>query len=128
MSEIKILKIEPGEEPTVIKIKNDLKSMQGIVDGYIEAVYPFDDPIALICNEEGKINNLKLNRALRNPDTGEISDIIAGTFFIAFAPPNTDEFKSLSDDLIAKYSEIFRYPEEFYRDFNNNIIAVKIKK
>ena len=35
---------------------------------YIEAIYPYEDPVALVCNEEGKLEGLPLNRALRDED------------------------------------------------------------
>ena len=32
------------------------------------AIYPYEDPVALVCNEEGKREGLPLNRALRDED------------------------------------------------------------
>ena len=58
----------PGKTAQAIEIDGSLESMQQIVGGYIEAIYPFDDPVAIICNEEGKLNGLPLNRALYNKD------------------------------------------------------------
>lgn len=52
-----------------------------MVGGCIEAVYPFDDPVAIVCNEEAKLEGLPLNRALRDED-GDIYDIVAGTFMV----------------------------------------------
>ena len=37
---MKILVVEPGEKPEVREIDGSLKSMQEIVSGTIEAVYP----------------------------------------------------------------------------------------
>ena len=39
----------------VKEIDSDLKSLQHEVGGYIEAIYPYEDPVALVCNEEGKL-------------------------------------------------------------------------
>ena len=50
------------------EIDSDLKSLQHEVGGYIEAIYPYEDPVALVCNEEGKLEGLPLNRALRDED------------------------------------------------------------
>lgn len=55
---IKILKIEPGKKPEIKEIEDGLKSLQDEVQGDIEAVYPFDDNVGIICNEEGKINGM----------------------------------------------------------------------
>ena len=38
--------------------------MQAVVGGNIEALYPFEEAVSIICNEEGKINGLPLNRAV----------------------------------------------------------------
>ena len=77
---MKVLFIEPGKPPRPAIIPQTLAAMQKAVGGLIQAVYPFDDPVALICNEEAKLEGLPLNRALRDED-GNIYDIIAGTFF-----------------------------------------------
>ena len=60
-----VLLIEPERYPKVVQIGSDLKSLQQAVGGWIEAVYPWEDKAAIILNEEGKINQLPLNRALR---------------------------------------------------------------
>ena len=104
---MKILVVEPSKLPMVKEIDGSLESMQKIVGGYIEAIYPFDDPIALVCNEEGKINGLPPNRVLVDKD-GNVLDIICGTFFLCAAPPDSDEFKGLSDEQIKRYAEKFR--------------------
>ena len=65
---MKILLVEPEKAPERMEISGDLESMQQTVGGSIQAIYPFDEPIALICNEEGKLNGLPLNRALQDDD------------------------------------------------------------
>ena len=100
---MKILFVEPGKEAQPAEIQGDLKEMQAIVGGQIRALYPWEDPVALICNDEGKLLRLPLNRAL------EDYDMIAGNFFICGI--EGDEFVSLSDPLMIKYQKKFRYPE-----------------
>ena len=55
------------------EIGEELEDLQHEVGGYIEAVYPFEDEVAIVCNEEGKLEGLDLNRSLRGDD-GEIYD------------------------------------------------------
>lgn len=112
---ITVVLCEPGKEAYVTTISNDLESLQKTVGGYIEAVYPFDDPVAIICNEEGKLNGMELNRALRD-DLGQIYDILAGPFLVAGL--SDDNFASLSKDLQVKYCQIFKHPELFFWDGN----------
>ena len=109
---MKIIVVEPQKKPAVQEIDAGLEAMQKIVGGSIEAVYPFEEPVALICNEEGKLLNLPMNRALRDGD-GNVYDIISGTFFLCAAPPDSDRFAGLTDQQAKTYMERFSTPEMF---------------
>ena len=109
---MQVVVVEPKKKPMVQDVGSDLKSMQKIVGGSIQAIYPFDEPVALICNEEGKLLNLPLNRALRDK-AGEVYDIISGTFFLCAAPPDSEHFESLTDQQVKTYMERFSIPEMF---------------
>ena len=109
---MQVIVVEPKKKPTAQDIGSDLESMQKIVGGSIEAIYPFEEPVALICNEEGKLLNLSLNRALRD-DEGNVYDIISGTFFLCAAPPDSEHFESLTDQQAKTYMERFAMPEMF---------------
>ncbi|MEA4974023.1 hypothetical protein SDC9_102711 [bioreactor metagenome] len=87
---MKILIVETEKKPRIAEIDGSLHSMQQVVGGNIEAIYPFEEDVALICNDEGKLNNLPLNRALYHPETHQLYDIISGTFFIFAAPPDEE--------------------------------------
>lgn len=106
----KFLVIEPGKEPETVTGTLTLEYMQKTVGGYIEAIYPFEDEVALVCNGEGKLIGLKPNRALHDK-AGNVYDIVFGTFMIVGL---TDEdFGGLSDSQIMRYSLMFRNPETF---------------
>ena len=107
-----VLMVEPGKAPYETQIGDDLRSMQAVVGGYIQAVYPYEELVALICNEDGKLDGLPLNRALRDSD-GDIYDIVAGKFFIVGLGPN--DFTDLPHDLAEQFAEQFRQPEMFMR-------------
>ena len=77
--------------------------------------------MAIICNEEGKLNGLPLNRALIDDDSGEIYDIVAGTFLVTGL--TEDNFGSLNEEQIKKFSERFRHPEAFLQ-MGNHIIRI----
>ena len=109
---MQVVVVEPKKKPMVQDIDAGLESMQKIVGGSIEAVYPFDEPVALICNEEGKLLNLPPNRALRD-DEGNVYDIISGTFFLCAAPSDSDHFAGLTDQQVKTYIERFATPEMF---------------
>ena len=98
---IKCLLVEPNKLPEEIEIKKELKEYQRMVGGLIEQAYlPFDDSVVIICNEEGKINNMELNR-----DIGH--DIIAGPFLIVGDDYENADFKSLTEEQILRYKMIF---------------------
>ena len=109
---MRVIVVEPKKKPMVRDIDAGLESMQKIEGGPIEVVYPFDEPVALLANEEGKLLNLPLNRALRD-DEGTVYDIISGTFFLCTAPPDSDHFAGLTDQQVKTYMERFSMPEMF---------------
>ena len=95
---MKVLFIQPLKAPKTVEIDGSLESMQKLVGGYIESIYPFEDgEICLVCNEEGKIEGLPLNRALYDTE-GEIYDVIAGSFFVCSAPSDSESFASIEDE------------------------------
>ena len=75
-----------------------------------------------ICNEEGKLDGLPLNRALRDED-GDIYDIVAGNFFLAGI--GEDDFIDLPDELVEQFAEQFRQPEVFV-NVGGRIIAYPV--
>ena len=103
-----VLVVESMKEPYVKEIDPDLHAMQAEVGGDIGAAYPFRDPVALVCNDKGKLIGLDLNRGLRD-ENGEIYDIMAGTFLVVGL--GEEDFASLSPELVQKYTEHFRQPE-----------------
>lgn len=58
---MKVLLVEPGKVPRPAEIDPSLKSMQRTVGRCIQAIYPFEEPAALICNEEGKLCGLHVH-------------------------------------------------------------------
>lgn len=118
---MKVIIVEPGKRPYTKKIPHTLDSMQKTVGGSIQSIYPWEDPVALICDEEAKLTGKELNRVLYDED-GHMYDIVAGTFFICGA--GSENFESIPDELIEKYTEIFKYPEAFVR-VGGRIMVIK---
>lgn len=217
-NQIRVLLVQPGKYPKEVSIGDSLESMQTVVGGYIEEYMPFEDEVAIICNEEGKMMGLPLNRAIyaepetidmtyqemknkfreteknsgkhltgyivfsqdsftkpyslesrtyvissdnkafncnmggysifgsaldgsehgvrldyymaderggkdgwkvercyMKEDTREMIEIMAGDFFIAYAPIDSEKFLSMPDNLMKKYHDRFKYPEQFFR-------------
>lgn len=107
---MRIILVEPMKIPVIREIGHDLKTMQEIVGGTIQAVYPFDDPVAIVCNDDGKVIGLPENRALYDKD-GNMYDILCGTFFIVGL--DEEDFTDIPAEYAEKYVERFRKPEIF---------------
>ena len=107
---MRVLVVAPGEKPAKREIDGSLESMQAIVGGTIQEIYPFEDFAALICNDEAKLTFLPMNRIL-----WERNDVICGTFFLCRALPNDDNFSSLTDQELELYKQRFEKTEQFMR-------------
>ena len=120
---IKVLELLPMELPKEIELDNTLEAMQNFVGGLIECIALRDtgSEVTLVCNDEGKLMGLPLNRALFDDD-GHVYDIVSGNFLIVGL--GEEDFTDLSPDLMEKYGEQFKYPEKFAR-IAGEIIAVK---
>lgn len=107
-----VLVVEPEKKPYVKDIAPGVASLQKEVGGFIEAVYPFEEPVAIVCDEEAKLKGSELNRALRD-DEGHIYDVVAGTFLVVGL--GEEDFTSLHPDLIKKFSDFYQTPEMFIK-------------
>ena len=118
-----VLVVEPRKEPYLKEIDPGLHSLRAEVGGDIAASYPFSDPVGLVCNDEGKLIGLELNRGLRD-ENGNLYDIMAGTFLVVGL--GEESFASLSPEMAQKYMEHFKQPEQFI-SLNGQIIALPVE-
>lgn len=118
---MKVVIVEPLTSARIADIEESLDAYQRIVGGYIECVYPFTDA-CIVCNEEGKMRGLTLNRELTDSN-GNIVDIISGTFFIVGL--GEDDFKSLTDEQAESYRAMYAEPKMFVKK-GTRIVAVPV--
>ena len=90
-----VLLVQPNAYPKKISVGTELEDLQAMVGGNIEVTYPFEDEVAIILNESGKINGLPLNRAIYTED-GDMQDIYAGDFLVVGL--TEDDFGSLTSE------------------------------
>ena len=109
---LSVLKIAPGQHPQQVEIDYDLKALQQAVGGSIGASYPFEDPVAIVYNDDGKLMGLPLNRALRD-ENGQMYDAVAGDFLVVGL--GEEDFASLTPELAQKYEQLFHQPEAFLK-------------
>ena len=108
---LRVLVVEPERTPYVKEIPHTLEALQQEVGGLIEVIYPYADLVGLVCNEEGKLLRLPLNRALFDRG-GEMFDIICGTFLVTGL--GAEDLASLPPDLLEKYYRHFQAIEYFF--------------
>lgn len=66
---LRVVLVEPGKLAREARIDGSLAGLQRVVGGTIQAVYPFEEEVCIVCNDEGKLMGLSLNRALRTEET-----------------------------------------------------------
>ena len=104
--------VKPKKAPYLKEIIPELNVLQDGVVGYIQVVYPWKEPVALICDDNAKLKGKDLNRALRDEE-GQIYDIVAGNFLLVGI--SEDDFTSLDSDLVHQFTKRFELPEIFIR-------------
>lgn len=118
---ILVVYVEPGMYARETEIGLELKDLQNAVRRPMEVFYPFDEAVCIVCNEEGKINGMKLNRAVFGDD-GKIMDVIAGPFFICGS--GEEDFISLTDDQMDRYLGLFKRPERIQIMGGNMVVTL----
>ena len=102
-----VLLFEPGKYPRSVSV-DTLEEMQQLVGGWITATYPFNDPVALVANDEGLLLKLPFNRMV------DPYHPIVGNFFLAGI--GKEDFISLSPELMEKYEKALHDPQILVRD------------
>lgn len=98
---LRALLVKENELPVEVEIPNTLSSLQKQVEGLIEYYYmPDIEDAVIICNEEGKINGMGPNREVGR-------DIIFGPFLIVGDDAEIGESRSLTDEQISKFKDMF---------------------
>lgn len=122
---IRVVLVEPGKQARIADIEASLEGYyRAIGADTIQAVYPFEEEVCIICDDEGKLNGRQLNRALRDEETKEVYDIVAGPFFVCSC--KEPRYTSLSTEQQRRYLNLYKWPETFF-NINGKIVAVPNK-
>lgn len=113
-----VLVVEPGYLPYEKEI-NGLHEMQAVVGGLIQAIYPYEEPVALVCNDEGILQGLRFNRSVEGGYGG-----VFGTFFVCGL--GEEDFCSLTPEQVSRYKEKFRHAELLIGASGNEPITIRI--
>ena len=114
-----VLVVEPGMAPYE-KTINGLREMQDTVGGLIQAIYPFEDQVAVVCNEEGLLLDLPFNRSMEGGYGG-----VFGTFFVCGS--GREDFCSLTPQQMKNYREKFHHAEILYGFCGNEPLTIKVE-
>ena len=106
---MKAIGLKVGRKAEIVNF-DGLDDMQRYVGGWIEAVYPYGDPVAIVLNEEGKIQGLEFNRGIQD-EIGDYYDWIAGNAFIIGVDEN--DFCDISEDMLEKYMNLYEWPQTY---------------
>ena len=105
---ITVLMIEPHRHPYLKTVEHTLENLQAMVGGYITATYPWEDPVALVADDDGLYKqDYEWNRYIDD------YHFIRGNFFICGL--GREDFDDLPLALAQKYAEMFWTPESFIR-------------
>ena len=104
-TKIRVLLVRPGKYPEECVVDNTLSALQKLVGGDIEAVYPWRERACIVCDDEGKLKQKPLNRALGD------YDVLAGDFFVCGI--SGGNFCSLTDTQFRHYEKMYHDPQVF---------------
>ncbi len=110
--------VEPGFVPYEKEI-DGLKEMQETVGGYIDVIYPYDEPVAIVCNDEAIIHNMPFNRSVEGGYGG-----VFGTFFICGI--TEDNLCSLPPEQVDRFKRRFHHAEILLGAVENEPVTLKV--
>ncbi len=111
VEKIRVLVVEPRKAPYVAEVEPSVCTLEYEVGGAFLPIYPSNDLVAILYNKEGKKQGLELNRSLYDED-GNLYEILAGTFLVV-GWEEANQFTSLSDEMIRKYTQKFQTIEDY---------------
>lgn len=115
---MKVLVVEPYYEPYEAEIEG-LRQMQDTVGGLITAIYPFEDQVAVVGNDESLLLDMPFNRSMEGGYGG-----IFGPFFVCGI--TEDNFCSLTPEQMETYKKKFHHAEILMGVKENDLITMKV--
>ena len=85
-----VLVVEPGYAPYEKTIPHELHAMQEIVGGLITAIYPYEEPVGIVANDEGLLLGMDFNRSVEGGSGGSFFRVRFDGGQLLFAPSRPD--------------------------------------
>lgn len=114
-----VLVVEPGYAPYEKEI-NGLEEMQGVVGGLITAIYPYEEQVAVVANDEALLMNMEFNRSMPGGYGG-----VFGPFFVCGL--GEDSFATLPPELIQKFKKEFAKAEILLGFKGEDAVTLKVE-
>ena len=113
-----VLVVEPGMAPYEKEI-NGLKEMQATVGGLITVIYPYEEQVAIVSNDESILEGMPFNRSVEGGYGG-----IFGTFFVCGL--GEEDFCSLPPEQMERFKKKFHQAEILVGAKGNTPITLKV--
>lgn len=113
-----VLVVEPGMAPYEKEV-NGLKEMQATVGGLITVIYPYEEQVAIVSNDESILEGMPFNRSVEGGYGG-----IFGTFFVCGL--TEDDFCSLTPEQVERFKKKFHQAEILVGAKGNTPITLKV--
>ena len=120
IEQMTVLMVEPGYEPYEKTIPNTLAAKQELVGGLITAIYPSEEMVAIVANDEGILLGMDFNRSVEGGYGG-----VFGPFFVCGL--TEDDFCSLPPDQIERFKKKFHKAEILLGARGNDLITLKVE-
>lgn len=114
-----VLVVEPGYAPYEKEI-NGLSEMQCVVGGLIDVIYPYEELVGIVCNDEALLLNMSFNRSVPGGYGG-----VFGPFFVCGL--EEDHFCSLTAEQMAHFKSAFAKAEILLGFRGNNPVTMKVE-
>ena len=115
-----VLVVEPGYAPYEKTIPHELHAMQEIVGGLITAIYPYEEPVGIVANDEGLLLDMDFNRSVEGGYGG-----LVGPFFVCGL--TEDSFCSLPPDQMERFKKKFHKAEILVGFCGNEPVTLKVE-
>ena len=120
VEQMTVLMVEPGYAPYEKTIPNTLEAKQELVGGLITAIYPYEEMVAIVANNEGILLNMEFNRSVEGGYGG-----VFGSFFVCGL--TEDDFCSLPPDQMERFKKKFHKAEILLGVRGNDLITLKVE-
>ena len=113
-----VLVVEPGMAPYEKEV-NGLKEMQATVGGLITVIYPYEEQVAIVSNDESILEGMPFNRSVEGGYGG-----IFGPFFVCGL--GEEDFCSLPPEQMERFKKKFHQAEILVGAKGNTPITLKV--